>query len=400
MWAGSRAAAGYTAPPAPPPPPGTLVHGQPFTASGFSGAGTKSRAVAPFLVDQGLATTGTLDPVWSGAVPSTSQLTNPTGNLVNRDVGFAPTGATIGAPHPYVPRIQAGCAGTLSGAPDAYSGINTGPAINFTRPVGDYVLYSKMEYRADPNWTFGLSGFVDDNYKTYNFGSVGIPFPGNNQYDYLGYVNFGNTLNNTTPPWLCGTDSPHDITAGLANPDANGNNSPYGHMLFPQNPANGWINEVLERYNTSSTTLAGGGQINVWDNCVNFMAERYGKPYQGWTDRFSGPSGRTFLFGGFQRDCGPLAQNNWRYFADLYFDITAGGMSPGAHVARVEVGNNPVYNSCTIRELGIPSAWADGSITFEFRKGKLTGGSTGYIFVQPEQGAVISAGSATISVSP
>lgn len=108
---------------------------------------------------------------------------------------------------------------------------------------------------------------------------------------------------------------------------------------------------------------------------------------------------RSWLVGGYNRDYGASAANNYRYFSDIYVD-TAYSAAPGGHVARVMVGDNPVYANCTVCEPSIPTAWADGSITFIFGKAGLIGGTTGYIFVQPEAGAVISAGSALIAVSP
>jgi len=371
-----------------------LVHNQSFTVSGFSGAGTKSRGLAPLVNDVGAAALGTLDSQWAGGTPFTSSLTSPTGNLVNRATSFNPTGAAVGAANPYVSAILACCSGGT--ALDANSGQDNGMVANYTRPTGDYVLYASTYQCADSNWTFNGG---DSNYKTYSIQSQGFPYPGNNQYSYLSLAALANgTTSNVAVTHQLVTDAPHDTTAGFANPDANGHNIFWGSALSPWHAANGWIKQEVEIYCTSSTTLGGGGRVDLFEN-GNHGTNFYG--YRGYTDQFSGTTNRSFLFGGYNRDYGPTDGNNWRYWCGpIIFDITAGGMSAGAHVARVMVGDNASYNSCTICETQIPTAWADGSVTFTFFKGKLIGGTTGYIFVQPEQGAVISAGSAIISTSP
>jgi hypothetical protein len=377
-----------------------LVHGQSFTVTG-SGFGTKSRGLAPLVNDVGAAAIGTLDSQWAAGTPTTSSLTNPTGNLVNRAVPFDPTGSAVGAPHPYVTNILACCSGGT--ALDALSGQDNGMVANFTRPTGDYVLYASTYYRADPAWTFNGG---DDNYKTYSIQSQGFPYPGNNQYGYLSQA--AGATSNVPATIQIVTDGPHEFngsifTAGFdGNPNVNGLgghlSSFWGFSLSPWHAANGWIKQEVEIYCTSTPGISGGGRIELFEN-GNHGTSLYG--YLGYTDRFAGTTARSFLFGGYNRDYGPTDGNNWRYWGGpIIFDITAGGMSSGAHVARVGVGNNASYNACTIYETQIPTAWAPGSVSFNFFKGKLVGGTTGYVFVQPEQGAVIPAGSATIAVSP
>jgi hypothetical protein len=269
---------------------------------------------------------------------------------------------------------------------------------NYTRPSGDYVIYASMYCRADPNWTFGI-GNGDDNYKTYSIQSVGVPYPGNGQYSYLSQA-AGATSGTATTIQLV-TDAKHDTTAGFESGVPNGQPSGsifWGHGLSPWHAANGWIKQELEVYCTSTTGESGGGRIDLFEN-GNHGTSIYG--YRGYNDQLSGTSARSFLFGGYNRDYGTAAGNNWRYFGGpIICDMTAGGMSSGAHVARVGVGDNADYNACTVFETQVPTAWADGSVTFTFFKGNLVGGTTGYVFIQPEQGAVISAGAYTIASSP
>ncbi len=52
--------------------------------------------------------------------------------------------------------------------------------------------------------------------------------------------------------------------------------------------------------------------------------------------------------------------------------------------ARVEIGDNAVYGSCTHREIQKPTAWADGSITFVANRGSFASLSGKYLFVIDE----------------
>ena len=58
------------------------------------------------------------------------------------------------------------------------------------------------------------------------------------------------------------------------------------------------------------------------------------------------------------------------YFDDAYIDSTW---------ARVEIGNNAIYDQCTIREIQPPTGWSTSSITITCNPGALTG--TAYVFV-------------------
>ena len=53
---------------------------------------------------------------------------------------------------------------------------------------------------------------------------------------------------------------------------------------------------------------------------------------------------------------------------------------------RVEIGNNATYNSCTLKEIQLPTAWTDGSISFSVNQGSFSNGATGYVFVTDASG--------------
>jgi len=69
------------------------------------------------------------------------------------------------------------------------------------------------------------------------------------------------------------------------------------------------------------------------------------------------------------------SSTKYAYWDDFYVDNTW---------SRVMVGDNATYESCTWRHPVIPTAWADGEITAEFKRGGQTG--TAYIFVVDSSG--------------
>ncbi|MBV9463266.1 MAG: hypothetical protein JO317_03460 [Verrucomicrobiae bacterium] len=66
------------------------------------------------------------------------------------------------------------------------------------------------------------------------------------------------------------------------------------------------------------------------------------------------------------------------YLDDIYMDNTW---------ARVELGNNPSYEDCLVREIQIPIAWSERSIRFTVNQGALPPGTTAYLFVTDASGA-------------
>lgn len=67
------------------------------------------------------------------------------------------------------------------------------------------------------------------------------------------------------------------------------------------------------------------------------------------------------------------------YYGDLYIDTSW---------ARVELGDKPVYGDCSHRELQVPSAWSDESVTVTVNKGGLNGAADVYLFVVDEKETV------------
>jgi PKD repeat protein len=134
------------------------------------------------------------------------------------------------------------------------------------------------------------------------------------------------------------------------------------------NPASRWLKiEMAIRWSPSSD-----GYINVWENGVSKVR------FTGRNDWGSGGV-RSETVGGYQRSS---ASTDYRYFSDIYLDYT---------LQRVILANNATLASATVREVQIPSAWSDSSITVSVNLASFTSG-TAYLFVFDATGAANSTG--------
>lgn len=77
----------------------------------------------------------------------------------------------------------------------------------------------------------------------------------------------------------------------------------------------------------------------------------------------------------------------YSYWDDIYIDNSW---------ARVEIGDNAVYDNCTHREIQIPSSWSDTSIDITVNRGSFPTGSA-YLFVVDEDGVASDGYSITIA---
>ena len=66
------------------------------------------------------------------------------------------------------------------------------------------------------------------------------------------------------------------------------------------------------------------------------------------------------------------------YFDDIFLQL-------GSRT-RVEIGNAKIWSECTYREIQIPTAWSDTSITTTFNKASFSDGENVYLFVVDEDG--------------
>lgn len=73
-----------------------------------------------------------------------------------------------------------------------------------------------------------------------------------------------------------------------------------------------------------------------------------------------------------QPDTGNISATVSTYWDQVYIDTTP---------ARIEIGNNATYASCTHREIWIPSAWSSTSVTATVNRGSFGASDSVYLFV-------------------
>lgn len=137
-----------------------------------------------------------------------------------------------------------------------------------------------------------------------------------------------------------------------------------------------WINFQFQFGESSAITVA-DGTFKMWrdgqmvaesDDHVTRTTEEYLKrPYNvGFYNSWDAQAGESDnLPNGFRLD-DAYVSNTWQ---------------------RVEVGNNAVYGSCTHREIQIPTAWSDTSISVTWNQGSFEDRETAYLFVIDADGA-------------
>ena len=95
----------------------------------------------------------------------------------------------------------------------------------------------------------------------------------------------------------------------------------------------------------------------------------------------SNSCGLTYLLIGhyFATDSGSPRPWAKRYWDEIYVDTTQ---------ARVEIGDNADWDSCSHREIQIPTSWSNSSIEVRVNQGTFAKGANNYLFVVNEAGEV------------
>jgi hypothetical protein len=94
----------------------------------------------------------------------------------------------------------------------------------------------------------------------------------------------------------------------------------------------------------------------------------------------TGFTGWTGLFlGNYYRNDNEYTGDIYAFWDSVYVDTSW---------AHVEIGNNATYANCTQREIQIPSAWSDTSMTVKLNRGSFPTLSTLYLFVIDSSGVV------------
>ena len=320
---------------------GTLDHRGAITING-TGFGSKPTA-APLVWDDATGT-NILDK-WDGAWPYL---------VPGYNTGYHDPMHGVTPPHSHDSRYIAGAHAANTGA---YSGYDVVFFKNIPRLAFPFYVYASWYQRADNNWVFG----GDNNYKTFAYSVCCSPYElPNDWFTAYGPPHPGNTTDSAQ--WSVG-----DNANSLQNPDANGHNAWWGNGVNPM--AGQWAKVEIAVKLTNQTD----GYIKVWENGRQVMN------YAGSTDKYSGDR-RTIGIGGFAR---MQKQQNWRYFADAYVDMT---------LSRVVLANTPELAHATIIENQIPSAWSDDSIMATVNLGRFVQGETAYLFVVDSSGTASAAG--------
>ena len=321
---------------------GTVSHGESITVSG-SGFDTKSTA-APLVWDNASGS----DPytLWDGYWPD--ETANATYRLDYRTPETVGRGVAV--PHSHVTQYLCGAHYASDGSNKGYNVAGWQTLSGWSWPV---TYYMSWYYRVDPNWDF-----PDDNHKWFGYSSGGDIYG----LPYNWYLESVGGMESSFGSHLVDDDSEVGWTTGEW----------YGNS-FPNHPINQWVKIEVETKISDSTD----GYIKVWADGT-LVQNLTGDTTDG-TNYGSEGSNRSIGFGGYNRT---RSTNQWRYFADIYFDNTP---------QRVVICNNSTYSSCTVREIQIPTAWSDTSITATVNAGVFASDATAYLFVVDADG-VASAG--------
>lgn len=140
------------------------------------------------------------------------------------------------------------------------------------------------------------------------------------------------------------------------------------------NTGNGSVIMTSHNYN-------GTGTWNTWANKTNYATRATSGYFEDW--RFGWYWSASILGSDPPADY-DTDGNIW--LSDIYMDDTR---------KRFELGNNATYNSCTIREIQIPTSWSDTAVTVDVNQGLLSTG-TNYLFFIDDDGSVSSLGEVTL----
>ncbi|QQS15437.1 MAG: fibronectin type III domain-containing protein [Candidatus Moraniibacteriota bacterium] len=313
---------------------GTWNHKSTITVSGL-GFGTKA-TVAPIVWDD--ASGSNILNNWSGAWPTSA--------AGSSQMNYYLPMRGVALPHNNITKYIAGC---ISGG-----GADTGNNADLFKTISNVqfpsYMYVSWYHRADPAWVFTGS---EHNYKLFDW-SIGTEPMGSDNW----YFEYNPPPLNNTPT---GSDPFNDPNYHTNNNGGMGMFSTWGDYAYK--PMNGWVKLELEiRFDRTAS-----GYVKAWENGKQVFNN------SGVTDATSG-SQRTVTVGGYTM---PRSSNQWMYFADVYIDTAR---------QRIVLANNPNINNATIKEVQIPSAWNDTSISLSSNLGKFTSGQTAYLFVYDSTG--------------
>ncbi len=185
------------------------------------------------------------------------------------------------------------------------------------------------------------------------------------------------TWGNGTYFSIAGNDNAYQLATGRASGDTR------------------WFS--FQDWNRYSVYMKGGATPDVDPGTVwsQGMSEEFGQKIFGSSDRrlFDGDD----TADGYQFEDDAISRWNklnvpgWHRGGDdnaaaMYDDIY---IATGAHArARIEIGNNAIYENSTVLAIATPASWQDNAITTTVRQGTFQVGETAYLFVIDENGNV------------
>lgn len=254
------------------------------------------------------------------------------------------------APHPFSSVYMAGCHYQSPNNNPPYIGGSEGyrnVGVTADSGVTSGTWYVHFYYRLDPLWNTSQISY--NNHKTT------VPEQGSSMY----------SSNPFSYSFYCNQQSPEQGGEGLTV--AFSYDEGCSPIIYTENPRFKWV--IFEE---------------IWDNPKRNREIFINNKSGGKMGRVMslGNTVRGWSIGGYYRRAsnindtstyrGGVNYSNYRYFDDVYIDNT---------LSRVILANRANYESATIVEPQIPSAWGDGSITCTVNLGKLSEGNAGYLFV-------------------
>lgn len=173
-------------------------------------------------------------------------------------------------------------------------------------------------------------------------------------------------------------------------PDPGGYTTSYHQIYYSTNLSSETFSYGSDAFNLEEDATP------VWVNVALQFAEgdynTTNARFTGWASRpqFTSPirsiSNQSFMFRdntthidaiGLHNYLGTGGASTTLYYDNFYVDNSW---------ARVEIGDNESYGNCTKREIQLPTAWSDNSITIEVNQGVFDTGEEAYLFVTDEEG--------------
>lgn len=246
---------------------------------------------------------------------------------------------------------------------------NMGGNVGLGKNMNSFNFFIQYWYRIDPLFDPENHPTETDNMKEIDLtATAGLFYTGD--HGYLGWC--GNTIPtiNFTAPIRLGrmpVDCP-ELPYGCSNDQ---------YVVYHQNPINDWVKMQWEGgYNTTYDNPV--VKLTTYPDGAVTSLSHYGTEIT-TSDIYVGcgyPNAGELQFvgiGGFARvERLNNGQNSFRYFAAVYMDSTP---------ARVMLGNNTNYDSCTIMEPQIPISWSNNSISCIVNLGTHPDTGSAYLFV-------------------